>query len=446
MFIQFTFLQATSGEAVKKVLAGEKPGKKKDKDKDKDKSKKKDKDGASPKKPKGGASLSDATNKSPDKKSKKDKDDKKKSKKDDGDEKGKKSKDKDSDKPKKKKGEGKEDDKGKKGKDDKEGKKKKKKKIPKFEDIMADIAPTGSEPGVEAQPELQMEAKEAEPAPAEEEGDITMDTTVPLRYWRQAADGPAGWASVLTAARVSRRLGRARPDQRGPAARGRPAPRPNSERPSSSSWMMWRPVERPPPAAVMFDEDDDDDDHFVVEEKKTGARPADHDCPPRQGLAAMMQPDENLAEQAEEGEHGPPRLADPRDQKERDSGADKGKSRDKDAVRKEVARLRESIQKVTKSANPLGKMMDFLQEDVDSMQRELDKWRLENKEMTQQIRSEMDTTNTSIEPLKAALSEYEQSIQDQLDKISAVRASVLNNEMKIAKMMAGVMNVAASAP
>ena len=34
--------------------------------------------------------------------------------------------------------------------------------------------------------------------------------------------------------------------------------------------------------------------------------------------------------------------------------------------------------------------MDFLQEDVDSMQRELDRWRAENKEMTQQIRSEME--------------------------------------------------------
>ena len=46
----------------------------------------------------------------------------------------------------------------------------------------------------------------------------------------------------------------------------------------------------------------------------------------------------------------------------------------------------------------------------------------------------------------AALAEYEQSIQDQLDKISAVRAAVLHNEEKIGKLMAGVMNVAASAP
>ena len=58
-----------------------------------------------------------------------------------------------------------------------------KKSIPKFEDIMADIAPTGSEPGVEAQPELQMEARPAESTTAEEEqGDITLDSTVPLRY------------------------------------------------------------------------------------------------------------------------------------------------------------------------------------------------------------------------------------------------------------------------
>ncbi|XP_037068352.1 TRAF3-interacting protein 1-like isoform X2 [Pollicipes pollicipes] len=199
----------------------------------------------------------------------------------------------------------------------------------------------------------------------------------------------------------------------------------------------------------MFDEDDDDDDHFVVEEKKAAPDP---------GLAEMMKGEENLAEQAEEGEHGllvsqiletkksMEEELKGKTQIERDSGADKGKSRDKDAVRKEVARLREAIQRVTKSANPLGKMMDFLQEDVDSMQRELDKWRNENKTMTQQIRSEMDTTNSSIEPLKAAMAEYEQSIQDQLDKISAVRASVLYNEEKIYKMMAGVMNVAAAAP
>lgn len=36
--------------------------------------------------------------------------------------------------------------------------------------------------------------------------------------------------------------------------------------------------------------------------------------------------------------------------------------------------LRESIQKLTRSVNPLGKLMDFIQEDIDSMERELASW------------------------------------------------------------------------
>lgn len=36
--------------------------------------------------------------------------------------------------------------------------------------------------------------------------------------------------------------------------------------------------------------------------------------------------------------------------------------------------LRDSIQKLTRSVNPLGKLMDFLQEDIDSMQLEMTMW------------------------------------------------------------------------
>ena len=39
-----------------------------------------------------------------------------------------------------------------------------------------------------------------------------------------------------------------------------------------------------------------------------------------------------------------------------------------------------------RSANPLGKLMDFLQEDVDSMQRELEQWRSDNKQLQLQLR------------------------------------------------------------
>lgn len=55
--------------------------------------------------------------------------------------------------------------------------------------------------------------------------------------------------------------------------------------------------------------------------------------------------------------------------KEREAGVgDSTRARDRESTLREVDKLRSSIQTLTKSAHPLGKLMDFLQEDVDSMQ------------------------------------------------------------------------------
>ena len=68
----------------------------------------------------------------------------------------------------------------------------------------------------------------------------------------------------------------------------------------------------------------------------------------------------------------------------------------------------------SRSANPLGKLMDLLQEDVDSMERELEMWQSENKDL--KLKHEEKVTEKSIEPLKAHLIELETAVQEQLDK------------------------------
>lgn len=55
----------------------------------------------------------------------------------------------------------------------------------------------------------------------------------------------------------------------------------------------------------------------------------------------------------------------------------------------QVDKLRNSIQALTRSANPLGKIMDYVQEDLHSMQKERDMWRAENSKLTMQIKEEM---------------------------------------------------------
>ncbi|KAL0184844.1 hypothetical protein M9458_020540, partial [Cirrhinus mrigala] len=47
-------------------------------------------------------------------------------------------------------------------------------------------------------------------------------------------------------------------------------------------------------------------------------------------------------------------------------------------------------------------------------------------------------TDSVVEPLKAELTELEQLIKDQQDKICAVKSNILKNEEKIQKMVSSI--------
>lgn len=64
------------------------------------------------------------------------------------------------------------------------------------------------------------------------------------------------------------------------------------------------------------------------------------------------------------------------------------RKKDRELVMREIDRLRSSIQMVCRSSLPLGKIMDYIQEDVDAMQAELQSWRRENKEHAQALLQE----------------------------------------------------------
>ncbi|KAG7463809.1 hypothetical protein MATL_G00180510 [Megalops atlanticus] len=112
--------------------------------------------------------------------------------------------------------------------------------------------------------------------------------------------------------------------------------------------------------------------------------------------------------------------------------------KERDLVSREMERLRSSIQTVCRSALPLGKIMDYIQEDMDSMQKELETWRRENREHGQALLQEQRITDNAVEPLKAELAELEQLILDQQDKICTVKSNILRNEDKIQKMMSSI--------
>ncbi|XP_055086575.1 TRAF3-interacting protein 1 [Periophthalmus magnuspinnatus] len=107
-------------------------------------------------------------------------------------------------------------------------------------------------------------------------------------------------------------------------------------------------------------------------------------------------------------------------------------------VQREMERLRASVQSVCRNALPLGKIMDYFQEDVDAMMTELQQWRQENKQNVQALQEQHRLTEGALLPLRTELMELESLIQEQKAQTCALRCSVLKNEEKIHKMLTGL--------
>ncbi|KAK2150783.1 hypothetical protein LSH36_389g01001 [Paralvinella palmiformis] len=123
---------------------------------------------------------------------------------------------------------------------------------------------------------------------------------------------------------------------------------------------------------------------------------------------------------------------------ERSQVNDVSRRKERELIQKEIDKLRTSIQTLTRSVNPLGKILDFFQEDLDSMHKEMIMWQTENQENTVALQREQSITESSVEPLKAQLKELEAATSDQLDLIAAVKHNILKNDDKIEKMLSTV--------
>lgn len=225
-------------------------------------------------------------------------------------------------------------------------------------------------------------------------------------------------------------------------------PRPGSARPapprvkrqeSTETLVVDRSGSGKTVSSVIIDSqnsDNEDDEQFVVEAAPQLSEIADIDMVPsgeledeekHGGLVKKIletkKDYEKLQQSLKPGE------------KERSLIFESAWKKEKDIVSKEIEKLRVSIQTLCKSALPLGKIMDYIQEDVDAMQNELQLWHSENRQHAEALSQEQSITDSAVEPLKAELSELEQQIRDQQDKICAVKANILKNEEKIQKMV-----------
>ncbi|XP_029823245.2 TRAF3-interacting protein 1 [Ixodes scapularis] len=98
--------------------------------------------------------------------------------------------------------------------------------------------------------------------------------------------------------------------------------------------------------------------------------------------------------------------------------------------------LRGHIQAVSRGALPLGRLLDVLSEDLDYMNTELKAWAEEHAKNLKAFTAEQSMTESVLEPLRQTLEDLDRQIADQMDAISATKASIFSNAERLEKMLA----------
>jgi len=105
----------------------------------------------------------------------------------------------------------------------------------------------------------------------------------------------------------------------------------------------------------------------------------------------------------------------------------------------DTTKLSESIQQLCQAANPLGKSIDLVHQDIANMGKELDHWKQEYRDASEQYTTELKTTDELLQPLYQKISEIDDKINEQRDKIRNSRSRISKNDLKILGLLESVV-------
>ena len=115
------------------------------------------------------------------------------------------------------------------------------------------------------------------------------------------------------------------------------------------------------------------------------------------------------------------------------TGADKNKNFG--LTDADLEQLRAAIQVLCQSTNPLGKCMDYVNEDLGLMNRELEKWQAEARKYGDLLEDEKHKTDTALLPLKLQQTEVDEKVKEELAKIASLKAVIHKNDERIQELM-----------
>jgi len=101
----------------------------------------------------------------------------------------------------------------------------------------------------------------------------------------------------------------------------------------------------------------------------------------------------------------------------------------------DAGKLREAIQQLCQAANPLGRSIDLVHQDLSNMGKELDHWRSEYRDAAHQYAQELKETEISLAPLYEKLKDITNKAEELETKTVYSRARIMKNDIKIATLL-----------
>merc|ERR1719473_1713257 len=203
----------------------------------------------------------------------------------------------------------------------------------------------------------------------------------------------------------------------------------------------------PPTIIAEGGKDDDDEDMFEapVPQGGMGAAPVQADANAPHGklvqdLLAAKKAEEDKERLRKEEEDTREEVEEPGQKGIKMGRLKRGKDRQgASASEIDTAKLSESIQQLCQAANPLGKSIDLVHQDIANMGKELDHWKQEYREASEQYQQELKMTDELLQPLYQKIAELDDRIAEQKTKIRNSRSRISKNDLKIQGLLESVV-------
>jgi len=105
-----------------------------------------------------------------------------------------------------------------------------------------------------------------------------------------------------------------------------------------------------------------------------------------------------------------------------------------------VDNLQTQIQNLVRSTNPLAKCMDFVNDDLEAMDSEIDKWKNAYRRHSSKLEEEERKTTEQLAPLRQNIDNVDKEVAAVLLKIQECKAKIKQNDSRVTEMLRFVVN------